>query len=86
MEEINYRKILADNVRAFRNHEGSSQLDFALNVGVSTDTINNIENQKTNVTLFMVEILAEYMGISTANIFTENYVSKHVLSKGAWDI
>lgn len=83
MKEINYRKILADNVRTFRNHEGSSQMDFALNVGVSTDTINNIENQKTNVTLFMVEILAEYMGISTANIFTENYVSEYVLPHSA---
>ena len=69
-----YRKILADNLLAFRKFEKISQEEISFRSDVSKDTISLIERKKTNVRLDILEKLAAYTGLTIPELFTEGFV------------
>ena len=76
-----YRKILANNLLAFRKLENVSQEEISFRTEISKYTIILIEREKTNVRLDVLEKLASYTGFTISELFTENYV-KETLGAG----
>lgn len=76
-----YRKILADNLIAFRESENISQQEISFRTAVSKDTISLIEREQTNVRLDILEKIASYTGLTISELFTEDYVKKYVRAK-----
>lgn len=75
-----YKRILADNILAFRKSKNLSQLEMSFRTEVSKDTISLIERAKTNVRLDILEKLASYTGLTISELFTRDYV-KSLLKK-----
>ncbi len=74
MEEINYRKILADNIRNYRANNKISRFKLSVALDLDNATLSAIENEHANVRINTLEKIASYMGLSIAEIFTENHV------------
>ena len=74
MSEINYRKILADNIRNYRANNKISRFKLSVALDLDNATLSAIENEQANVRINTVEKIASYMGLTIAEMFTENYV------------
>lgn len=70
------RSILAENVRAFRKRHGHSQEGLADQCGLHRTYIGSVEREERNVTLSTLEVLAEALGVSVAQLLTPG--AKHV--------
>ena len=55
---------LAQNVKAIRKELGETQLEFALNCGLSKDEICHIEKQRANPKFSTVQNIAAYTGLT----------------------
>jgi transcriptional regulator with XRE-family HTH domain len=64
------RKILADNVKAYRNAKGLSQEEFANECGLHRTYIGSVERCERNVTLGTLELLAQALKTSVPNLLT----------------
>lgn len=62
-------KVLADNVRIYREARGLSVAQLADKVGVSRQTINKIETEKSWITVALVEKIAAEFGIEQHQLF-----------------
>ncbi|MCR4317413.1 MAG: helix-turn-helix domain-containing protein [Planctomycetes bacterium] len=65
------RRVIADNVRAFRRRVGMSQEDLAHNCGLHRTYIGSVEREERNVTLSTLEVLADALGVSVQELLTE---------------
>lgn len=81
MSNVPYRKILADNLIAFREYEKLSQQEISFRTSVSKDTISLIEREQTNVRLDILEKIASYTGLTISELFIKNFVKKLVRAK-----
>ncbi len=61
-------KALAMNTRAKRIEKGETQLEFALNCGLSEDEICKIENQNTDPKLSTIQCIAAYVGLTVSDL------------------
>lgn len=68
---MDVRQRLALNVRRLRHEKGLSQEKFALGFGVDRTYISGIERGVRNPTILVVERLANALGVSVADLFTE---------------
>ena len=59
MIKADLRKILADNVKAYRNANGLSQEGLADQCGLHRTYIGSVERCERNVTLATLELLAQ---------------------------
>lgn len=73
-----YKKILADNLIAFRKLENVSQLEISFRTDISKETISLIERGQTNVRLDILEKLASYTGLTIPELLTKNYVKDNL--------
>ncbi|MBQ4630115.1 MAG: helix-turn-helix transcriptional regulator [Clostridia bacterium] len=80
-----YRKILADNLLAFRKSENLSQEEISSRADVSKDTISLIERERSNVRLDILEKIASYTGLTIPELFTEKYVEKTVRTNNKYE-
>lgn len=71
MPKIDLRKILADNVRAYRTREKLSQDEFADLCGLHRTYIGSVERCERNVTLATLELLAATMKIGVPALLTK---------------
>lgn len=69
------RKILAENIRAYRKEQGISQEELASVCGLHRTYVGSVERQERNVTLSTLEVLADALGISVPKLLTGR--SKH---------
>ena len=74
MEEMNHRKILADNIRNYRENNKVSRYKFSTILDLNNNTLTAIENEKANVRYDTLEKIVLCMGLSMSEIFTENYI------------
>jgi len=71
MPKIDLRKILADNVRAYRTREKLSQDEFANLCGLHRTYIGSIERCERNVTLATLELLAATMNLGVPALLSK---------------
>ena len=79
-------EVLAKKLRAYRYKKGLSQGELAKQVGVSQETIGNIERQKIKPSLDTMEKIAEYFGITLSDLLDtqEDWKSKRAKAAGVW--
>ncbi|MBA7666758.1 hypothetical protein ES703_74839 [subsurface metagenome] len=67
------RKIIAKNLRQYRNAKGLKQKDLAARVGLSSDTISKIEaGKQNNVGLKYLVAICRELDISIEELFLED--------------
>lgn len=64
------RAILAENVRAFRKEHGISQEELADRCELHRTYIGSVEREERNVSLSTLEVLAQALGVSVAELLT----------------
>jgi transcriptional regulator with XRE-family HTH domain len=64
------RKILADNVKAYRNAKGLSQEELADECGLHRTYIGSVERCERNVTLGTLELLAQALRTTVPDLLT----------------
>jgi transcriptional regulator with XRE-family HTH domain len=64
------RKILADNVKAYRNAKGLSQEELADECGLHRTYIGSVERCERNVTLGTLELLAHALRTTVPDLLT----------------
>lgn len=65
------RKILANNIIYFRLKKNWSQEDFAYELGTTTTYVSNLENAKRNTRIDYIGHIADTLGVSLEQLFTE---------------
>lgn len=76
MPKEDLRKILAENIRTYRDREGLSQDDFAAKCGLHRTYVGSVERTERNVTLATLELLAKATGVAAANLITKGGVAR----------
>ena len=64
------RKVLAQNVRAYRRAKKLSQEDLADLCGLHRTYVGSIERSERNVTISSLEVLAKALGVSVPELLT----------------
>ncbi len=62
-------KILAKNIKAERVRKGLSQIELAYSIGVSYNTISQIEQSRQTPSAFIVYDIANTLGISIEELY-----------------
>ena len=70
MDEKDYRTIIADNIKIFREKKHLSQESFAALVGFHRTYIGSTERCERNLTLSTLNTLASYMDITIQDLLT----------------
>ncbi len=65
------RKILANNITYFRLKRNWSQEDFADELGTTPTYVSNLENAKRNARIDYIGHIADVLGVSLEELFTE---------------
>lgn len=75
-----YRRILAENLRDFREFENISQEEISFRSGISKETISLIEREHTNIRLDILEKLAAYTGLTVPELLTDRFVKDNYMA------
>jgi transcriptional regulator with XRE-family HTH domain len=67
---IELRKVLAQNIRAYRLVKELSQEDLADMCGLHRTYVGSIERSERNVTISSLEVLAKALGVSVPELLT----------------
>lgn len=65
------RKVLAENIRAFRIAKKLSQEELADLCGLHRTYVGSVERSERNVTISSLEMLAKALEVSVAELLTE---------------
>lgn len=65
------KRILADNIRTYRDQNGLSQEELADMCDLHRTYIGSVEREERNVTLSTLETLANALGIDVPKLLTE---------------
>ena len=68
--------ILAGKIRAFRQRQHLSQEEFAALCGLHRTYIGSVERGQRNVTLSTLEVFALVMGVSVAELLSDDGVGQ----------
>lgn len=74
-----YRRILAENLRDFREFENISQEEISFRSGISKETISLVERERSNIRLDILEKLAAYTGLTVPELLTEKFVKNNYM-------
>jgi transcriptional regulator with XRE-family HTH domain len=67
---LELRRILAENVRAYRRQKKLSQEELAEICGLHRTYVGSVERAERNVTLSTLEAFATALGVSVPNLLT----------------
>lgn len=65
------RKVLAENIRAYRTKRGLSQEALADEAGLHRTYVGSVERCERNVTLSTLEVLASTLKVSVPDLLTQ---------------
>ncbi|HQH27614.1 MAG TPA: helix-turn-helix transcriptional regulator [Oligoflexia bacterium] len=65
------RKVLANNIKRFRNERSLSQEQLAEACGLHRTYVGSVERCERNVTLSTLEILAKALGLTVPQLLTD---------------
>lgn len=68
-------KVLANNIRAFRQARQFSQEEFAHKCGLHRTYVGSVEREERNVTLSTLEIFAVALGVSVSELLTKKGIN-----------
>lgn len=78
---VKITKVLANNIIVFRESKGWSVAELARRVDVSRQTINNIETEKSWITVALIEKIAKEFGVEQHVLFQADLrLKKEVIS------
>lgn len=69
MQKQRYLKKLGERIVELRKEKGWSQRDLAFECGKEPQSIERIENGKSNPTAFYLKELADALGVKVSDIF-----------------
>ena len=72
MKHVELMQIVGNNLRAYRNARGMTQEELAERVGISTSFCANIERGKKGVSMFILQDLADALGITVNHLIYED--------------
>ena len=79
---VKITRVLADNIRIYREANGLTVAQLADRVGVSRQTINKIETEKSWITVSLIEKIAKEFGIEQHQLFQSGLsLKKEVVSE-----
>lgn len=73
---VKITKVLANNIKLFRESKSISVAELAGRVGVSRQTINNIETEKSWITVSLIEKIAKEFGVEQHVLFQSDLTLK----------
>ena len=82
---MNYCKI-GEKIRKFRKAKGFSQEFLAEKAGISVTHMSHIETGNTKLSLPVLVLLADALGVHTDDILYENTKSRHVVIEKLEDL
>lgn len=62
------KDVLSKNLKHLRKELKESQVEFAFNCGLSTETVSLIERKKVNPSLDTLQKIATYLGITVSEL------------------
>lgn len=65
------QSILSKKLKSIREEMNESQMEFAYNCGISTETLSLIEREKVNPNLDTLQKIAAYLGITVSELLKE---------------
>ena len=65
-------EILSEKIKIIRKELHQSQMEFALNCGISTETISLIERKKVCPSLDTIQKIASYLGVTVSELLKIN--------------
>lgn len=68
MDEMKLRKQIADNIRALRARQRKSQEQLAELSNTSQQYINQIENEKVNLSVYLLARIANALEVTTNDL------------------
>ena len=71
MTEEEIRKIFSRNLKSYRKNLGLSQMDLASKVGIATNFINDIENEKKWISISTLAKICTALDIEPYKLFIE---------------
>ena len=75
MEEIEVRRIFAENLKKLRKQKGLSQLKLSNEMQIAFTFINDIENCKKWVSPETIARFATFFGVPVSAFFQDDFVS-----------
>lgn len=81
---MNFKKILADRIRLYREEHGIKQLEMAMYLEISETTYSDYECQRIQMPLEKLIMIAEYLNVSIdylvgrTNNPNVNYIKKKI--------
>ena len=63
--------ILSKNLKKIRDALGISQIEFAAECGISTETLSLLERELTDPKLSTIQKIASYLGCDVTELLTE---------------
>lgn len=76
---IDQRKLLAANIKAFRDANSLSQEEFAEDCGMCSKMVSLLELGKVNTTIDTLDLLAVRMGTGISELFKCNEDARYIL-------
>lgn len=77
------RRVLAENIRAFRHGENISQEELASICDLHRTYVGSVERGERNVTLSTLEVLAAALGVSVPQLLTKRESGDDEREKGS---
>ena len=63
--------ILSENLKHIRDTMGISQIEFAAECGISTETLSLLERERTDPKLSTIQKIASYLGCEVTELLTK---------------
>lgn len=64
--------ILSKKLKMIRDHMNMSQIEFAAECGISTETLSLLEREQTDPKLSTIQKIASYLGCTITELLTDN--------------
>lgn len=68
---VNNNLQIGNNIRKWRSLKGFKQITFSVLIGVSKTTLSKIENNKSNISLALLQKMATCLNIKTTQLFSD---------------
>ena len=64
--------ILSKNLKMIRDKMSKTQMEFAAECGISTETLSLLEREQTDPKLSTIQKIASYLGCTITELLTDN--------------
>lgn len=80
------KDIMAHNIKKYMDRKGVSATDICFALGIKRNTFSDWVNAKTYPRIDKIEMMANYFGISKANLVEDELSDKHPVTPDEMDL